>query len=159
MRRSTVLQAGVLAAVAWLAAGCGSGPLALVVGRVVLDGGPVEGATVMFVPVGDGVPAYGRTDATGQFRMATATGRPGVARGDYVVTVLKIRTTRHTAKTFDPKRLGPGQMVDGPPEDGAVEVVEHVVPKCYGSIGTSGLTATVTGPTRDLVFELVRGQD
>jgi hypothetical protein len=114
---------------------------------------------VMFVPAADGLPAYGRTDAAGGFRLTTASGKPGAARGDYAVTVLKIRTTRHAAKTFDPKQLRPGQTVDGPPEDGVVEVVEHVVPKRYGSIGSSGLTATVTGPTRDLVFELVRGRD
>ena len=70
----------------------------LVEGFVVLDGKPVEGATVFFSPVASagegaaGLPAAGRTGFDGGFRLNAGGGaKPGAgtAVGDYIVTVIK----------------------------------------------------------------------
>jgi hypothetical protein len=72
-----------------LVAGCGSGPIP-VRGRVTLDGTPVSGAAVLFVPAGtSGRPANGRTDASGVFRLTTFKQEDGALPGDYKVVVTK----------------------------------------------------------------------
>jgi hypothetical protein len=71
------------------AASCGNGPVP-VRGRVTLDGTPVAGATVTFVPVGPrGHPASAPTDANGVFRLTTFKQEDGALRGEYKVIVTK----------------------------------------------------------------------
>jgi hypothetical protein len=72
-------------------AGCGSGPAGLVagMGKVTLDGEPVEGASVVFMPTADdGLLAAGRTDQEGRFTLATNEAL-GVRPGHYKVSVGK----------------------------------------------------------------------
>jgi hypothetical protein len=88
MFRQTIalLAVGVLLS----AVGCGSG-LSSAEGVVTLDGSPVEGATVTFVPAsGEGMSASGQTDSNGKFRLSTS-GKPGAKAGDYKVTVIKTK--------------------------------------------------------------------
>lgn len=115
--------------------GCGrSGPVVeMVEGTVLLDGAPLNGATVGFSPLtpGAGLPASGASGADGSFRLtATGGGAPGrgTAVGDYAVTVAK------TERISEP-----------PSEDrpAAPLKIRHVVPPAYGGIATSGLKATV----------------
>jgi hypothetical protein len=59
-------------------------------GRVTLDGTPVAGAAVTFVPIGPrGHPASGPTDANGVFRLTTFKQEDGALRGEYKVVVTK----------------------------------------------------------------------
>jgi hypothetical protein len=85
----------------WLAllllAGCNaksSDPWKLtpVSGVVTLDGKPLSGATVVFVPTGttSGVGARGRTDATGTYKLKTRFGGEGTPAGEYRVVVAKL---------------------------------------------------------------------
>lgn len=70
-------------------AGCGGGPVP-VRGRVTLDGTPVAGAAVVFLPAGPrGHPASGQTDASGVFRLTTFKKEDGAVRGEYIVVVTK----------------------------------------------------------------------
>ncbi len=76
------------------ASGCGGrdGPVA-VTGVVLLDGQPVSGATVAFLPAGEtGRPATGFTDAQGAFRLTTSGKGDGALPGDYRVVVTRLET-------------------------------------------------------------------
>lgn len=136
-RRGIVLAAVVLT-------GCGSG-LAPVAGTVTLDGKPVAGARVSFIPTGPGIPATGTTDAAGRFELEVGSGRRGVPRGRYAVTVVKLVVT--TVSADEARRLvaaapeGSLQTETGP--DGLVQVIEHVLPGRYADPATSGLAADV----------------
>jgi hypothetical protein len=92
MRRSTL----VVLSVVLFAAGCGeSGPqLVPVHGRVTLDGKPLAGKTVKFIPEKEtpGQGAGGNTDADGNYtllavRPGATRDRPGVPPGAYRVIV------------------------------------------------------------------------
>ncbi len=79
----------ILAAFFLLAAtGCGGGSLASVEGIVKLDGQPLEGAMVVFTPVGEhGQSASGLTKSDGTFELKAANGKTGAAPGEYKVVV------------------------------------------------------------------------
>ncbi len=84
---------GILALMLLVGAlGCGGG-LVPVTGVVTLDGRPVEGAMVLFVPEDHrGQPAQGVTAADGTFSLSTGM-EPGAAPGDYKVLVTKTSGT------------------------------------------------------------------
>ena len=75
-----------------LGAGCGpSRPeTAPVTGVVTLDGKPVEGASVMLTPEGEGRPALGMTDMEGKFSLKTFEPGDGAMLGKHHVTVRKV---------------------------------------------------------------------
>jgi hypothetical protein len=77
----------VLALVA-ATAGCG-GSQASVSGRVTLDGEPVDHGTVTFQPTGGGPVGYGVIRSGGSYSVQTGQ-QPGVAPGEYVVTVQSV---------------------------------------------------------------------
>ena len=85
-----VSTAGVLLA-ALLAAGCGGANVVPTKGIVTLDGKPLEGANVNFLPEvasAKSQPAQAMTKADGTFKMETH-GDGGVFAGKYKVVVLK----------------------------------------------------------------------
>jgi len=140
--------AGVLAAIGL--PGCKKPGLQvnLVEGVVLLDGAPVADATVEFAPVSaDALTAIGRTDAEGRFRLTSTRGGPprgGAVAGDYTIVF----------KKADYDLTGTGKTraddMDGVP-------LKYEIPKRYGDLRTSGITATVKrgrndGP--DFRFEL-----
>jgi len=136
-------RGGILLAAVVLT-GCGSG-LVPVSGTVTLDGEPVAGAKVSYIPTGPGIPASGTTDAAGRFQLELGSGRRGVPRGRYAVTIVKLAVT--TVPANEARRLvaaAPGaglQTETGP--DGLVQVIEHVLPGRYADPATSGIEADV----------------
>ncbi|WP_169978776.1 carboxypeptidase-like regulatory domain-containing protein [Tautonia rosea] len=92
--RSIVVRAAVAVTVsiALILVGCGGGPkLVPVAGIVTLDGQPLEGAEIAFVPVaseGEATSGSDRTGPNGNFQM-TFKGRRGLAPGKYRVLVSK----------------------------------------------------------------------
>src|SRR5260370_18785229 len=68
--------------------GCGKGNVTKVEGVVTLDGKPLPGATLSFVPVGEGKPAFGRTDNVGSFRLTTFRTDDGALPGEYQVVIV-----------------------------------------------------------------------
>jgi hypothetical protein len=72
-----------------MATGCGQ--TNTVKGRVLLDGQPVAGATVTFVPDADGQgrPAFGTTDSDGYFQLMTYRPGDGALPGAYRIVVSK----------------------------------------------------------------------
>lgn len=129
--------------VVWLA-GCGGG-LVPVAGTVTLDGGPVAGAKVTFIPAGPGIPATGTTDATGRYELRIGSGRTGVPRGRYGVTVSKLKVS--TITEDEGRRVtaaaAAGAVETEPTSEGLVQVIEHVVPRRYADPATSGLEVDV----------------
>jgi len=71
--------------------GCGKSDRAglQITGKVTLDGKPLEGATVTFVPIGatPGIGAAGTTDSSGEYKLAPRRKGEPVAQGDYKVVV------------------------------------------------------------------------
>jgi hypothetical protein len=147
----TVLSAG----------GCGRrGPaVELVKGRLRLDGEPLGGASVGFLPVGpgQGLHAVGMTEADGSFRLTTlpdGKANAGAALGNYKVIVSKIirvdpkepspPATPRPGASY-PKRV----QIGGWQPDSII-----VVPDDYGMAETSGLTATVKPGPNEVMFEL-----
>jgi hypothetical protein len=114
--------------------------MATVSGRVLLDGLPLEQGRVQFVPVGAGQPAIGIIKA-GYFVMRTSRSQPGVVKDSYQVSIISTEP-----------------LPEVPLNDkGLPEIVaepESSIPRRYNSGETSGLTVDVTGPMRELVFEL-----
>lgn len=131
--------------------GGGSVPtLAPVSGTVTLDGKPLAGAAVSFVPQAgtEGAGAFGTTDAEGRFTLDHRSGRPGVEPGTYTVSFSKMALK-------DGSPIPPGKTAAD------VEAVEHV-PRQYtpGFQATNDTPATValveaSGGTFD--FALVSG--
>jgi hypothetical protein len=70
--------------------GCGSdGPeLAEVSGVVSVDGKPVPGAVLTFVPTGGGSPSYGGTDKDGKYRLMFTDTKYGAMIGDHEVEIV-----------------------------------------------------------------------
>jgi hypothetical protein len=83
--RSSCLAA--LALVPFLV-GCGGARPVKVTGTLTLNGQPVEGATVQFVPVNEGGrPATGLTKADGGFSLTTIEDQDGALPGEYKVVI------------------------------------------------------------------------
>jgi len=136
-----------------IVAGCGQGGPSLepTIVTVTLDGQPVDDATVTLTPRADGtLMASGITDSAGRFTATTVVpgrgARPGIAAGEYGVTITKVRAPA-TPTSDDPGFVAPV------PEN-SVPNVSYIVPKAYGEAATSGLTATITKGRNELLFPL-----
>jgi hypothetical protein len=129
--------------------GCSGGDkpkLAPVTGLVTLDGQPVEGAAVMFVPTAGGRPAQGLTDAQGHFELMTFKTGDGALLGEHRVSVTKM-TLSGVTTTDD--------GLSGTTDPSAIKQ-EWLAPEKYATPETSGLTATVKKGMPELKFALVK---
>lgn len=80
----------LLLTLALLAAGCGRSdrpPLGSVAGAVTLDGSPLAGALVVFVPDGPGRSAIATTDATGRYELTYLRDIAGANLGPHTVRI------------------------------------------------------------------------
>jgi len=123
------------AALCMWAGGCGSGGPELVplTGTVTLDGEPVEGASVTFMPQFTGQPATGTTDVTGKFSLRTHPHGEGVMPGKHKVTVQKMEISG---------LLPDDQGLSGGIAPGGIQETWHT-PKRYASPETSDLVVEV----------------
>lgn len=115
--------------------GCGRKGLQVefVEGLVLIDSQPIAGASVNFTPKDGGLPAFGRTNAKGLFRLTTQqAGRPdaGAVIGDYAVTISKYE---YVLPNGQPPASGD---YDGLPQ-------RPIVPRRFNDVNRSGLTAEV----------------
>ena len=87
-RWGAVACGGVVAALVLVGVGCGGADKPVPVrGTVTLDGAPVDGAVVLFIPSGTGREANGHTGADGSFQLTTRNTHDGALRGEYKVVV------------------------------------------------------------------------
>lgn len=118
-------------------------------GTVTLDGKPVDGAMVTFLPAAGQKVAIGSTNADGQFKLSTFNPSDGAQPGGYKVTITKF----FAPPTGSPPPLEPGVLADGnitesyaPPkanEKTEANKDKNLLPEKYASDATSGLIATV----------------
>ena len=135
MKKNFTILLLILIAFCVVATGCAKKKtLVPVEGTLTLNGEPVEGATVCFVPVDGnvGAAAAGATDSSGHFTVTTGSD-PGCVPADYKVTVYKIETSGDSILTAKATNKFPDKFAD--PEQ-------------------SGLTATITKKTEPLKFDL-----
>ena len=137
--------------------GCGTkGPaVSAVSGTVLLDGEPLDGASVVFHPTSSsGLAGSGKTSADGTFVLSTfrATPGAGVVPGEYVVTISKEEwPTFEEPEDDDPNYERKMAQVEKEMERATPT---YVTPQAYGDEETSGLTATVSTGENKIVFEL-----
>jgi hypothetical protein len=132
----------------FLLLGCGGerGPeLAPVTGLVTLDGKPLAGALVTFVPQGEtrGQGSFAHTDAAGKFELQTTDGQKGAVAGTYKVLVNKLVNPDGTDYV-------PTEEVS-PMDSNAREIL----PPQYSSHERTRLTATIPSEGKMVKFELV----
>ncbi|OYW20145.1 MAG: hypothetical protein B7Z55_07710 [Planctomycetales bacterium 12-60-4] len=121
--------------------------LAVVNGTIKYQGDPLENAMVLFLPDTPGDPsASATTDASGRYRLQSATSGNGAIVGRYRVTV--------TARGPD-KVLPEGQSLSGLP-GGNTEPGEPLIPSKYFLPDTSGLIGLVESGKNTIDFELTK---
>lgn len=103
-------------AVLFLAAGCGGGlddaPTTYPVTGTVTDGGkPLADVKVDLVPIEDGIPSSGYTDAEGKFTISRHTGEAGAIPGNYKV-VLSEKNAQMDASAYSNPGAGPPKPAD-----------------------------------------------
>lgn len=151
MKSTRIAYAG-LAALTAAAIGCQSGTAENprtypTTGTVTLNGEPVEGATVSYVPQGEGQTAVGVTNAAGKYELTTFAKGDGALPGSYQVKVVKFEGAESEPVTGE---AAPG-AIEGdesyvPPDDGAAPapVSTNQLPEKYADPVQSGLTATIS---------------
>jgi len=119
-------------------AGCGkkSNKQVPVNGSVTLDGEPVAGALVVFMPTEDspGQGGFARTGPDGKFEIKHELNRPGLVPGTYKVTV-----------------GGSPPLMDGPADEA---VPSKKVPGRYGDPMSTPLTRIAVEPDRTIELKL-----
>lgn len=135
-RATTALVALALTAIV----GCGDASRVPITGTVFLDGKPLSGCAVLFVPAAksaQGAAASGTTDNEGRFSLAAAN-LPGASVGEYCVTV-----TKQNAKNVVDKATGENRLQ-----------IEWLTPAKYSRPETSGIRKTVSSQEHDFTIEL-----
>jgi hypothetical protein len=157
--RSFWYWAGLALGVLGAGAGCGDSRLIKVKGVVTLDGKPVAGAIVMFLPEGaSGQPANGLSGPDGGFTLTTRNTDDGALPGDYRVAVTKITselTPMHGIS--DPKEVAKvmtQSMFKKPGQRRAKAKEAVVIPAIYGDRTKTPLKSQVPPPSGKVVLDL-----
>ena len=117
-------------------------------GTVTYQGQPVEGATVVFAPEGQGRASSAITDASGRFQLTTLGPGDGAMPGKYQVGISKTETSgdmsREESQAYFEKHGEPPTVT-----------TTEALPEKYKSPANSGLTAEITeGGKNDFNFDL-----
>jgi hypothetical protein len=127
----------------FLAIGCGGGNKAKVTGKVVANGQPVTGGTVMFSPIAgsaeEGAPALGEVKSDGSFALGTENPGDGTVPGKHRVTY---SPPAQTAPEWD----GYGTPPPAPP------------PSPYAGMEPKEKEVEVKAGSNDITIDLVPGQ-
>jgi len=135
--------------------GCGTKGLKTnyVEGIVTLDGKPLEGAFIQFIPAAaDGKTASGLTDETGKYTlMSDGGGAPdkGALAGDYIVTIAKQHVEERAPRVV---RVDPAADPRSGPR--SESIVTLITPKQYSEQKTTTLKATVKKGKNKIPFEM-----
>jgi len=136
-----------------LVCGCGGGGSGLQVefveGVVTLDGNPLAGASVMFMPAdtsGGTEAASGTSDGSGRYMLSSMNGDPGkgAVMGNYVVTVSKIESNDPRARMSSEEAMAS----DLPPTQ------KELLPAVYQNSARTPLKATVNKGRNKIDIEL-----
>lgn len=176
-----MLRFGILSTmlVGSMLVGCGGQsypPTSPVSGTVTLDGKPVEGATVTFVPNDSKLrPAAGVTDSSGKYTLTSFRSGDGAMPGEYKVTVSKFFSEAGPSPYDNPdagaETAAPAEASledqyaayekaykdapKGPPKGGAKTPKSgNELPDAYANVASSGLSTTVASGTNTFPIEL-----
>ncbi len=141
---ATALMLSICLGLVATLAGCSGSNMLPVEGTVTLDGEPLEGAAISFVPAEGGRPCTGQTDADGHFTLASYVAGDGVPPGEYKVTIVKLDTRR--------------QAEAAPVEDGT-EGEEEVMGKVEQSAKFLTPMKLASPATTDLKVEVSPGME
>ncbi|MDR2115259.1 MAG: carboxypeptidase-like regulatory domain-containing protein [Planctomycetaceae bacterium] len=123
--------------------GCGSGIKYLpVTGTLTIDGVPMEGVTLSFVPISGGTTASATTNAQGEFSVTTSN-HNGCISGEYNIIVFKLEQSQLPAASQT--SVGPPH---GPP------VIKNLLPPKFAKTETSGLHTTIEPDMKPLVLNI-----
>jgi hypothetical protein len=113
-----------------------------VTGTVRLDGKPLTGAGIMFLPRGEtrGTGAFGTTDDAGKYTLKTDYGGPGAPEGEFAVTISKVVNRDGTPYVFNPDVAEAGQR--------------ETLPGHYNDSMKTILSAQVAKESNTIDFEL-----
>jgi len=137
-RRPQRVAIGCIACLLAIAiSGCGSGNLGTVSGTVTLDGQPLEGAELLFMPTGGGGASVGTTDGSGKYTLQHVSRKAGAFIAQHKVSIT-------TAKEIE--------TAEGSDEDGEMEMTPEKLPPKYNS--KTNLTADVKAGSNPIDFEL-----
>ncbi|REJ90559.1 MAG: hypothetical protein DWQ34_17075 [Planctomycetota bacterium] len=138
------VSAGVLLSCAAALSGCSGGAgdapdYVPISGTVTYNGQPLTSGRVQYTPVGQGKghSATGMIDPDGSFEMSSSASIPGVAFGEYMITI-HTDGTPTGATPMDSETGGPP-----PGHPGADSNAAPTIPEKYTVGATSGLTDTV----------------
>ena len=117
-------------------------------GKVTLNDEPVVDADIGFTPKSGeaGIPATGKTDEQGIFRLTSAQGGvfgKGAVAGEYDVRIIKFTDPDYV----EPENVQLGQALP-------MAKPRHLLPERYANVKTSGLSATVEAKKNIFNFEL-----
>jgi hypothetical protein len=134
--------------------GCGpSNPLDTIVvtGTVTVDGQPMEGIRITFIPMDGGAyGAFGTTDSRGRFRLSSPSAPvgSGAVAGEYIPVFSKVEVEERPP-------------TDSPEEErilygGAPPKVTHLIPEKYGDVKTGGFDPVTVekGKKNEFTFDL-----
>jgi hypothetical protein len=120
------------------AVGCGGKgpnlpPQYPVSGTISMDGKPLGGAGIMFLPRGEtrGTGAFGMADATGKYSLKTDHGGAGAPEGEYAVTISRVVNRDGTPYVPNPDvaEAGERETMPGIYSDSMKTVLSANVPK------------------------------
>jgi hypothetical protein len=137
--------------------GCGPDrPATIAVdGTVTLDGEAVEGASVTFIPGGEGKIAMGTTDSSGKFTLTTYEPGDGAIAGTHKVTVRKTAGQEGGASSDTSAEGEDEPEGDFMGDDGSSEGAEEwITPQKYSNPATTDLTVEVKSGMEPVTLQL-----
>jgi hypothetical protein len=154
MQRRLKYRAPLFAFSCMVALGCGNKDRVAVNGVVTLDGQPVGGAFVKFVPVSsDGHEATAITDSAGKFSLGTLNTGDGAWRGSYKICVQKIIADEALESKMTDASPSTDSQTQGTDRRAILKSMKYkrnVLPRKYMNASTTPLEAKVPpdGPVR-----------
>lgn len=114
-------------------------PVHFTSGQVLLDGEPVDGATVTFQPIDQGgKPGFAVTDKKGNFEVQTFDPGDGLTAGKHRVSIQKTEMVDSS-----------GNVVREVKDEGTDLKEKHFLPEKYADFTTSGLEVEIKADTKN----------
>jgi hypothetical protein len=148
MNRRGKLAVSALVTVLIFVTGCSNSsrpPTYPVTGTVTLQGKPVAGAAITFVPTGDGEAASAITDSDGKYALTTWESGDGARPGEY-----RVKVSKQELAAVDPSKLVQNLSIE---EEQKIYVeskkpappAKRLIPSKFENEETSGLVHKVEG--------------
>jgi hypothetical protein len=148
MNRPGTLTVSILVTVGIVLTGCSSSPRPPtypVTGTVTLQGKPLAGAAITFVPTGDGEAASAITDSDGKYALTTWESGDGARPGEY-----RVKVSKQELAAVDPSKLVQNLSIE---EEQKIYVeskkpappAKRLIPSKFENEETSGLVHKVEG--------------